>query len=255
MDATRTITGSGSVDTGTVGFYTVSYTASDAAGNLALPVERTVNVVLDPAADEDGDGLSNAQELTLGTSPYQKDSDGDGVNDPVEIVDGTNPNDASSYNNLNKGLVAYYPFNGNANDESGNGNHGVVQGTTVASDRFAVNGRCFSFSGLGDHIRVEPAPDIASSGTWSASLWVNLSSGGIESPRFLVNGTLDIGVHGPWHPDSNMVGKAFGGGWGVPTSTTPEVLSLGRWYMLVTIFDGTKTNLYLNGQLVAISSE
>lgn len=24
---------------------------------------------------------------------------------------------------LNDGLVAYYPFNGNANDESGNGNH------------------------------------------------------------------------------------------------------------------------------------
>lgn len=27
---------------------------------------------------------------------------------------------------LNDGLVAYYPFNGNANDESGNGNHGTV---------------------------------------------------------------------------------------------------------------------------------
>ena len=29
---------------------------------------------------------------------------------------------------LNDGLVAYYPFNGNANDESGNGNDGVVVG-------------------------------------------------------------------------------------------------------------------------------
>jgi len=27
---------------------------------------------------------------------------------------------------LGNGLVAYYPFNGNANDESGNGNHGTV---------------------------------------------------------------------------------------------------------------------------------
>ena len=27
---------------------------------------------------------------------------------------------------LQKGLVAFYPFNGNANDESGNGNHGTV---------------------------------------------------------------------------------------------------------------------------------
>ena len=33
------------------------------------------------------------------------------------------------------GLVAYYPFNGNANDESGNGNHGTVNGATLTSDR------------------------------------------------------------------------------------------------------------------------
>ena len=28
--------------------------------------------------------------------------------------------------NLNVGLMANYPFNGNANDESGNGNHGTI---------------------------------------------------------------------------------------------------------------------------------
>ena len=31
------------------------------------------------------------------------------------------------------GLVAYYPFNGNANDESGNGNHGTVNGAALTS--------------------------------------------------------------------------------------------------------------------------
>jgi hypothetical protein len=148
VDAMRTITGSGSVDTGTVGFYTLTYTATDAAGNLALPVTRTVNVVIDPAADEDGDGLTNAQELTLGTNPYQRDSDGDGVNDPVEIADGTNPNDGSSYNNLNKGLVAYYPFNGNANDESGSGNHCAVVNATLAPDRLGSANSAYHFNGI-----------------------------------------------------------------------------------------------------------
>ena len=33
------------------------------------------------------------------------------------------------------GLVAYYPFNGNANDASGNGNHGTVNGATLANDQ------------------------------------------------------------------------------------------------------------------------
>ena len=32
-----------------------------------------------------------------------------------------------------KGLIAYYPFNGNANDESGNGNHGVVYGNATVN--------------------------------------------------------------------------------------------------------------------------
>ncbi|NDB96869.1 MAG: DUF5011 domain-containing protein, partial [Verrucomicrobia bacterium] len=68
VDATRTITGSGEVNTAAVGIYTVTYTATDVAGNLAVPVTRTVNVVLDPAADEDGDGLTNGTEISGGTN-------------------------------------------------------------------------------------------------------------------------------------------------------------------------------------------
>ena len=33
------------------------------------------------------------------------------------------------------GLVAYYPFNGNANDVSGNGNNGTVSGATLTADK------------------------------------------------------------------------------------------------------------------------
>ena len=41
---------------------------------------------------------------------------------------------------LNKGLVAYYPFNGNAKDESGNGNDGEVNGATLGADRNGISG-------------------------------------------------------------------------------------------------------------------
>jgi hypothetical protein len=76
------------------------------------------------------------------------------VNDPVEIADGTNPNDASSYNSLNKGLVAYYPFNGNANDESGNGNHATVVGASLSTDRKGTSNSAYSFNGSGNYIQV-----------------------------------------------------------------------------------------------------
>jgi hypothetical protein len=84
VDATRGITGSGTVNTGAVGIYTLTYTATDAAGNLAVPVTRTVNVVLDPAGDEDGDGATNEVELTIGTNPYDSAS---GPYQPVANVD------------------------------------------------------------------------------------------------------------------------------------------------------------------------
>jgi len=48
------------------------------------------------------------------------------------------------------GLVAWFPFNGNANDESGGGNHGtVVGGVNLSSDRFGNPGNAYSFDGSG----------------------------------------------------------------------------------------------------------
>lgn len=52
---------------------------------------------------------------------------------------------ASAQSWLTNGLVAYYPFNGNANDESGKGDHGIVYGATLASDRFGVPNRAYFF--------------------------------------------------------------------------------------------------------------
>lgn len=43
------------------------------------------------------------------------------------------------------GLLAYYPFNGNSNDESGNGNHGVVSGATLSTDRFGLADHAYFF--------------------------------------------------------------------------------------------------------------
>lgn len=43
--------------------------------------------------DQDGDGLTNAEETTAGTTPTNPDTDGDGINDGDEITNGTNPLD------------------------------------------------------------------------------------------------------------------------------------------------------------------
>ena len=43
------------------------------------------------------------------------------------------------------GLVGWWPFNGNANDESGNENHGTVNGATLTADRNGTANSAYSF--------------------------------------------------------------------------------------------------------------
>ena len=44
------------------------------------------------------------------------------------------------------GLIGYWPFNGNANDESGNGNNGTVNGATLTADRNGLANKAYSFN-------------------------------------------------------------------------------------------------------------
>jgi hypothetical protein len=53
---------------------------------------------------------------------------------------------------VKKGLVGYWPFNGNANDESVNNNHGSVTGATLTKDRFGISNSAYKFDGNADYI-------------------------------------------------------------------------------------------------------
>ena len=58
------------------------------AGNYGCPATCTTTVPpppVDTTKDTDGDGLTDAEEATLGTDPSNPDTDGDGVNDKDEI--------------------------------------------------------------------------------------------------------------------------------------------------------------------------
>ena len=71
------------------------------------------------------------------------------------------------------GLVGYWPFNGNANDESGNENNGTVNGATLTADRFGVVNSAFFFDGIDDNILL---PDLGFSDAFTISGYINTSS-------------------------------------------------------------------------------
>jgi hypothetical protein len=55
-------------------------------------------------------------------------------------------NSGGTASDLTSGLIAYYPFNGNANDVSGNANHGMVHGATLVADRCGNPDRAYFFN-------------------------------------------------------------------------------------------------------------
>jgi len=70
-----------------------------------------------------------------------------------------------------EGLVAYYPFNGNANDESGNGHDGTVYGAAPTTDRYGNAGSAYLFDGIDNYISVDYA-DAFQLPTFTFSAWV-----------------------------------------------------------------------------------
>ena len=63
-------------------------------------------------------------------------------------------NISSSQVNLNSGLVAYYPFNGNADDASGNGNNAIFNNATLTTDRFGVPNSAYYFNGIDNYMQI-----------------------------------------------------------------------------------------------------
>lgn len=86
------------------------------------------------------------------------------------------PKSNSACGGVTEGLVACYPFDGNANDASGNGNHGTVHGATLTEDRFGNADSAYTFNGINNYIHLSSLDSIGfNNGT--VTLWFKLATG------------------------------------------------------------------------------
>ena len=157
---------------------------------------------------------------------------------------------------LSDGLVAYYPFNGNANDESGNRNNGTVNGSTLTTDRFGNANCAYSFDGVNDYITIQESDILKVTSELTITTWVKINSitsslnlFSMSTPKTSPNCCaygqpyeLDIfnGKIGLTSWTSNTSFKTFFGN---------SLLSLDKWYHVAVTFNKGIINIFLNGTL------
>jgi hypothetical protein len=76
-------------------------------------------------------------------------------------------------NLMTNDLVAYYPFNTNANDETGNGNNGDIFGARLVADRNGFSDSAYRLDGTDDWIRLQ---DFNVPETFSVSMWLDIQN-------------------------------------------------------------------------------
>ena len=152
------------------------------------------------------------------------------------------------------GLVAYFPFNGNAYDESGNGNHGWEREVTPAQDRFDAANKAYQFSAANyDHITIYK--DMAKFGLsdFTISLWAKRISG-TGNALFTQRDTphknsswWELGW-GHFTVNENI---AYGS---TATLRSNDTLLNDVWYHLVGVRHANKILFYLNGVQLSTDS-
>lgn len=73
------------------------------------------------------------------------------------------------------GLVGYWPFTGNANDQSININNGVVNGATLTTDRFGNANSAYNFNGTSNYISVPSNSSLSGFNDMTISVWANIT--------------------------------------------------------------------------------
>lgn len=169
---------------------------------------------------------------------------------------------------LSDGLVAYYPFSGNAGDSSGNGNHGIVYGPMLTADRFGNANKAFYFDGINDYIEVLDDSTLDFTNKYSISVWINI-------PDY--SSSLGEPDAGGWADKSRAIlnkprNKGWADGYALKIEMNYDTLvysiasnltccnnisvnsnskpQINTWVNYTTTYDGSLFKFYVNGKLV-----
>ena len=151
------------------------------------------------------------------------------------------------------GLVGYWGFNGNANDQSGNGNDGTISQIVWGTDRFGNTNSTAEFNGIYQRaIRVQ-SPNVTFGNEFTYSYWLKINTA-LSYYNTIINANGYCNLYGPYpsYINASLVGElGFSGYLGFNNSSIS--LNDGYWHhgvMVVNWIEG-KVFIYVDGELNA----
>jgi len=164
------------------------------------------------------------------------------------------------------GLVGWWGFNGNAQDASGNGNHGTVNGATLTTDRFGNQDGAYSFNGQNNRINITSQIFNLGWQNYTISAWFltsNLNNANNFNNSSIILNTVPhngiaISYYGTNNPFSTSVSNKVsvlggnGSGWNYfnyGTLVSNNNISAHTWNHILLTRNGSNFLLYLNGNL------
>ncbi|GDX53094.1 hypothetical protein LBMAG27_21410 [Bacteroidota bacterium] len=154
------------------------------------------------------------------------------------------------------GLVAWYPFNGNANDGSGNALNGIVTNAILSTDRFGNANQSYDFYYSGARIEV-PWSSLLFPDTITVSGWFNTPTGSNGGGAILRsgNGSTDSWKGYYFHSDGSTIDSIplyykdmGGGGYRVYNYLATQYAHRDIWNFFTVVRTPSTLQLYLNGQ-------
>jgi Concanavalin A-like lectin/glucanases superfamily/Secretion system C-terminal sorting domain len=154
--------------------------------------------------------------------------------------------------------VAYYPFNGNANDAAGSLN-GTVNGATLTNDRFGNANNAYSFDGVDDNISIDNNA-VFNFTCYTISLWFRYNGPGTSGKSIwslISKNANGNGFDDAFHLWVNATDKSTGGRVGNGSSEfyvgNPPAVDNGQWHHAALVFDNANdlVRLYLDGVFIS----
>jgi|LakMenEpi03Aug12_release.lakeMendotaPanAssembly.Ray.scaffolds.fasta_scaffold542618_1 PKD repeat protein len=151
------------------------------------------------------------------------------------------------------GLVGWWPFNRNADDESGNGNHGTVIGATLSSDRFNNANNCYEIDGINCPLPKGinlPGP-LYNGNDYTISIWYK-SLNSSKQYQCIINSSPHQFLAANFNYLSNNTVAFFvgNGTWWPTLLDSLTVYNSENWNHLIVIKNGLKFQYFNNSILI-----